>query len=819
MNTESETSLSLPVTTLRRLWRNRAITIPVLLSLALGIGANTAIFTLVDAVFLDPPSVADPQHLYLLYTSDPGNPGAQNLSYPNLYDLSKQSKAFQQIGGSTSAPVNLKWNGQIREAQGELVTDNYFKMLGVTAAAGSLFEDANQGESSEIPPVVLSHSLWKRSFDADPSIVGKTILINKSPFQVSGIMSASFRGLDRMDPSDLWLPMSSFRGVLERPAWLLGRRALLMAAIGRIQNNVSPKEAATEIKAIGDNLAKQFPVPNKNRTFGMLPIAEAIIGPDRRADMIQAACVLMAASALVLLIAIANASNMLLSRATIRRKDMAVMLALGATRKILMREAFLESLFLVAAGGTLGVLLGAGGSRALWYFRPPDLTVDALSLSLNWRVLAFAVLLSLTAGLLANLLPALQSLRGDITSELRERFRNPRPWTQRLHLAEALVVMQVALSLMALTGADVFLKSLRNAISIDLGFDTRNLVAFSVNPARIGIVGEAQQDFYRNMQDTLSKIPGVRSVSASSDPLLAPERVRRTVQFEGQPASQSGFALRVNAIASAYFQTTDVLILRGRDFTESDVAGSPLAAIVNETTARKFWPNDSAIGKKFRIWGEIDDHTIVGVARDSVYSNIGEAPGPSIYVPLLQSDVPAAQVIVQATASLSQIESGIKEAVKQVSADLPTPEIVPIPQFYNQALWAPRMAAILLSIFGSIAVLLAATGIYAVTARSIANRSAELGVRMALGACPVDVVDLLLRQVVRLILPGLAIGAVASFLVARFVPQQMLYGVNDTGLDPFLVAPFVLALVALLASYLPVRRVIRAQPVIALRQQ
>ncbi|MCC6341394.1 MAG: ABC transporter permease [Bryobacterales bacterium] len=800
---------------LRRLWRNRTISLLVAFSLALGIGANTAIFTLVDAVLLAPLPVREPGRLFSVFTADARIAEPLPVSFPNYLDLRGRSQAFGELAAFTWTKVNLAIDGEVREHTAEVVTDNYFVMAGVQPALGRL---PDAGDDDAPLPAVLSYPLWRKQFRGEEAVIGKMIHLNRQAFRVAAVMPASFKGLERVGSTDLWIPMRACRAVLEMPGWVDSRRAVMFLVAGRLRDGIPKEWAAAEADRVGRELASRYPLDNAGRSFSIAPLDAATEGPMRRKGVVRAAVVLMSASGLVLLIAIASAGNMLLSRSSVRRREMAVRLALGATRRKLLYQVFLDSALLVVIGSALGLLFGVVGRELLWRFRPEHLSVEDLRLGINGRVLAFTALVSVLTGIAASLLPALQSLRGEITGELREGARARLNGWKSLHLREALVVGQVALSLVALVGADLFLKSLRNMRAIDPGFDTRTIASFSVNPRRLGL-GDCQRlDFYASLREKLAGIGGVQSVSISSNPLLGESSVRRTVQLPGN-SGRSGEIVPVNMVSTRYFETADVLILRGRDFTSGDGAGTAKVAIVNETMARRFWPGAPAIGKTFRFFGDDDEHTVIGVARDGVYNALGERPEPYVYVPLTQSSPSKAFVLVRAAGDPARLAGNIAAEMKRFRPDLPAVEVTPIRTSIEESLWAPRMGAGLLAVFGLLALALASVGVYGVTAQMISRRTGEMGVRMAMGACPVDVMELVLRQCFTLILPGLALGSVAAFVLARFCFQNLLYGVSEMDLEPYLAASVLLAVVALAASYLPARRALGLQPLTALREQ
>lgn len=801
------------------LWRNRKVTVPVALSLALGIGANTAIFTIVDAAFLEPLPFRDAERLVSVTTHDPRNPGYHAVSFPNYLDLSQKAHTFEQLAAAAGARVNVTEGEQVVEANAEMVTGNFFQVMGVTPALGSGFEGVAVGESTEVPQIVLSDAFWRKRFHAASGIVGKTVLINRAPFQVAGVMPRSFKGLDRVGTVDVWISVKHYSVVLERPDWMLGRRALMFMVVGRLKQDATTESAGRDVELIGKELAGKYPDSNAGRGYRVLSLEESTLGPARRGKWIRAAVILMGAAGTVLLIAIANVGNLLLSRASQRRKDMAVRIALGATRRTLFQQILIESALLVAVGGLLGLAVGFVGREMLWRLRPQDVTVDDIWPAFNGRVLLFAAVLSLLTGFLASFLPAWETLRGNLTSELRERFEARRHWRQNLGWRPALVIGQVALSMVALLGADVFLKSLSNAYAIDPGFDTHSLAFFEVNARRLGLDGKQRMDFYLELQRRMESLPGVQSVTVSSNPLIGMDTLRRSVIRFGEGWGKGATIVRTNLVATHYFATTDVLILRGRDFQEADHYDAQPVAIVNETMARKLWPNEVATGKKFVFFGETTPHLVVGVARDSIYSSPGETPEPLAYTPLMQGSPPAGSIIVRTAGQPGAISEQLAAAVKAYRPDVPELEVMLATEAIDRALWAPRMAATLLATFGLLALILSSVGVYAVTAQMVSQRTSEMGVRMALGACPVDVMELVLRQCFTLVLPGLAIGNVVSFLLARFGLQNVLYGVNEMDLEPYLLTSLLLALVALAAMYLPARRMIRIPPAMVLREQ
>lgn len=800
---------------LRRLNRNRGISLLVILSLAVGIGANTAIFTLVDAVFLEPLKVRDPHRIVSVVTVDPRNPGLRSFSFPNFSDLKCRSKSFMGLTASTDFEATAALDGNAKRVEGQLVTPEYFATAGIAPVLGSAFSEVAVGESAETMPVVIGKSLWMSMFGGRQDVVGQTLLVNKTPFTVRGVMPAGFRGFHRMGATEIWVPMAAHSYFLNRPGWVNSRRALMFTVYGRLKDGVNYQRAAAEVDEAGKSLAGKYPVENSGRTFGLMPVDDVAMGTYMRQQLLRMAILLMSAAGLVLLIAIANVGNALLARASVRRREMAVHIALGATNRQLLGQVFWDSLVVVAVGGLLGFLLGIGGRNLLWLFRPEQWAQQSTP-HLNWRILAFVAVLSLITGMLGNLLPAWQTLRGNITRELRERSEGGRSGQPRYRLREALVISQVALSMIALVGADLFLKSLRNAESLDAGFEMRNLAALTIDPRGLGTPRQSYWQVYDEIEKRVREVPGVQSVSLSATPPFMPEMTRRTVVPE-PGRGPANVAVGLNMVAPGFFETTDILILRGRDIAMQDDGKSAPVAIVNESMARRFWPDEDAVGQSVRFFGDQSSHRVIGVARDTANAMLGEATHPTAYVPIYQELSPVLMLNIRTAGQPELLERPIAETIRAYRRDFPVKLMTASAAIENE-LWSQRIAARLLAVFALMALALAAVGVYGITANLVTRRTGEIGVRMAMGACPIDVMELVMRQCVTLIVPGLGIGAVLSFALARGF-QKMLYGVSEMDLEPYLATAILLAAVALLASYLPARRVTRLAPLMALRQE
>lgn len=803
----------------RRLWRNRGISLTVILSLGIGIGANTAIFTLVDTVFLEPLAVKNPNEIVAVAAYDPSNPHIRAFSVPNFRDLWKRQRVFENLAIAGGVELNADIGNAVRRAQGQLVSSEFFATAGVEPLLGGFFKDLIECDwkPGDPFPVVISHSFWKRELQSDPSAVGRVLLLNKNKFRIRGVMPSGFRGFTRMNSPDLWLPISSYRLFMERAHWFESRRAIIMQVFARLKPGVTWQQAEADVHRIGRELAAAYPEENAGRAVRLFALDAVTIGPRFREQLIQMALLLMTASAIVLLIAVANVGNALLARASVRRREMAVRLALGARPRQILLQVFWDSAVLVAAGGALGLLLGCLGRNLLWNSRPEDLFSGQSIPQLNWRIVLFVAVLSVVTGMLANVLPLIQTLRGNIIGELRERAGAMRRSVSSYRLRELLVISQVALSMVSLVAADFFLKSLRNVERVDPGFEVRSLAALEVNPRSLGIPSSDQFRFLTELREKIASLDKVQSVAISGYAPFQDDGMRRTIVSIESTQPKGGPALRVNAVSERFFETTDILILRGRDFSPKDNRRAPAVVIVNEAMVRRFWPGESPIGKKFRFYGDFSDRTVVGIARDITNRGLREPPEPCVFAPIYQESITTATFNIRTQDDAASVQPAFERELRKLRSDLPV-ELVLASKAVPEELWAPRATASLLAIAGILALILAAIGVYGITAHLVTRRTGEIGVRMAMGACPVDVMELVLSQCVRLILPGLAIGIVVSFGIARLF-GNMLFSVSQMDLEAYLFTSILLAVVALLASYVPARRVTRMTPMLALRHE
>jgi predicted permease len=796
------------------------------LSLALGIGANTTIFSLLNSVFLHPLPVAEPARLVSVFTTDARNTGGFNdflpTSYPNFEDYRDHNQVFDGLVAHQNIPLSLARGGEAEQVGGDIVSAGYFDLLGVKPAVGRAFTPDEEREGGGTPVAVLGYGCWRRQFGGDRGIVGGTITLNRQPFTVVGVAPEGFKGTNAFAAPAVFVPMAVHRQLLTGffAENFDSRRALLFDLTGRLKPGGALDQATAQMKTLAAQLEREYPLPNKGRSVTLVPLAQATINPGFRGNAVLGGAMLMAVVALVLLIACANVANLLLARAAARHREIAIRLSLGAGRGRLVRQLLTESVILAAAGGGVGFLFALWGRRLLWAARPPFLPEDALDLSFDARVLSFTIAVSLATGILFGLVPALQASRASLVTELKDRTSLPTGTARWFSARNLFVSAQVALSLVALVAGGLFVRSLANAQRIDPGFDVSRLfmIRFDLGAQRYD---EARgRDFHREVLERVRSLPGVQSAALTDSVPLFGGGIARSVFPEGRDASdpKNGILVQLSAVSADYFATTGIRRLKGRDFAESDTTGAPRAVILNEAAARRFWPDADAIGKRFAFFGEEGLNEVVGLVKDSKVNFIGEPPTPLIYTPMLQAYSPAAALLVRAPGDPAALIPSVRSAVQGFDRQLPLVDVATLTEVFGQSLWPARMGAALLSVFAGLALVLAAIGIYGVTSYSVTQRTREIGVRMALGAQRASVVGLVFRQGMGLTVGGMAAGLAIALLVTPLV-TSLLYGVDAADPITYAGVTVLLAAVAAVACYLPAWRASRVDPLVALRDE
>jgi macrolide transport system ATP-binding/permease protein len=799
----------------RMLVKSPGFTFVAITTLALGIGANTTIFGFVYAVVLKPLPLENLPRLVTVYMTDARNPGERGMSLKNFVDFRDRNDVFEAMTSEGFATVSLAGgNGEPDRVLAELVAGNYFATLGIKPILGRTFlpeEDRTEGASLV---AVLSYPLWQSRFGGDPAVVGGTMSVNNHAFTIVGVMPPEFRGIESVGGAALWVPTMTYP-VTTTGQTLQGvpsRRFDYFLATGLLKPGGTLPQAEANLKAIARQLEQAFPNDNGGRSVGVRRLG---ISPDERRTIATSVGLLMTIVGLVLFIACANVANLMLARATVRQKEMAIRLTLGASRWRLMRQLFTEGLLLALIGGLAGLLLARWAQDLVWSYRPPGVGAGDIDLRLNVQVLGFTLIVSMLTCVLFSLVPVMRASRPDVVGELKGTTSHIGGGGRRRNLRHTLIAVQVALSLVALVSAGLFIRSFQAARQIVLGFDVADLAAMRFELAAQGYTQGQGREFQRQAIERATAVNGVQSAALADLVPLSGGGQTRTVFIEGEDLreSRNGRIVPTGIVGASYFKTLGIPLVRGRGFDERDQSTAPLVAIVNERLANLLWPGQEALGKRVKLFNT-DFHQVVGIVRNSRYGSLGSESPPILYRPLTQVYQSNLALLIRSK-NPDAVIGTVRSQLGQLDEKLPITNVSTLSDVFYSALWAPRMAAWLLTLLGGVSLLLAVVGIYGVMAYSVSQRTRELGIRMALGALRRDVIRLIIGQSLRLSFIGMTAGLGVSLIAARFI-AGLLYG---SALDPvtFVSVPLVLAAAVVVASYLPARRATRIEPTIALR--
>ncbi|MGC2696612.1 MAG: ABC transporter permease, partial [Candidatus Angelobacter sp.] len=812
---------------LRGLRKSPAFAAIAIVTLALGIGANTAIFTVVNAVFFHPIPVAEPSSLMEIFTVDQRKIlGLTNNffpnSFPNAQDIQRRAQSFSGVTIYTFAPVSMTIKGQPDQYFSQLSTGNFFDVLGVHAALGRTFRPDEDRDLGAGPVVVLNYGFWERKFAGDRNVIGQNVLVNGQGFTIIGVAPKGFQGTSVIGGPDMWIPMSMHDQILTgfTKSLFNERRYLGFNAVGRLKDGARQEQAKAELQAIASDVENAFPLANKGRSFTVQPLLQSSINPNQRKQFELAGVMMMSVVGIVLAIACFNIANLLLARAAGRKREISIRVAIGASRGRIVTQLLTEALVLALAGGVLGLGLALVGRDLMWRFRPPLLAADGMDLSLNWHVLAFTLVVAVGTGLIFGLAPAFRAARPDLVSELKERAGGDPHKGSRFNIRDVFIALQVSFSLIALVGAGLFLLSLRNAQEMDPGFDTHNLAILTFDLGAMNYDNARAREFERRALEAAQATPGVKAATLSNTIPLFFGGFGRTLFREGEDTSsgQSGHVAQVSVISPEYLSTMGIPMVRGQIFDSNVREDSPRVAIINETAARQIWPNEDPIGKRFQFFRDNGMTQVIGIVHDSKYNTLGEEARPYMYVPLVQNPNAAVTLFFRMQTDPKTVLSTVRSKVQEMDRNLPITNVWPIGEVISQSLWAASFAASLLTVFALIAMALCAVGIYGVVGYSVGQRLREFGIRLALGAQPGDVLLMVLRQSAIIMAAGLVAGLLAAFLLVRFI-TTFLYGVNTNSPVAFLATALVLALVGVFASYIPARRAAKVDPIVALRYE
>jgi len=818
---------------LRTLRKSPGFTAVVVLTLALGIGANAAIFSLTDQMLLRMLPVKDPQQLVLL-----DGPGAfqgrtfnnGTFSYPIYRDFRDRTTVFDGVIGRFPAPLTLIINGQSERVAGELVTGNYFDVLGAGAQIGRTFKPDDDTTPGGHPIVVLSDGYWTRRFARDPGVVNRTLTLNGIPMTVVGVTAPGFNGIVLGENPDVIVPVSMKAQMT--PTWddLQNRRSRWLTVMARLQRGVSREQAEAAMNVIYRQINEQelADIKTTSKTFRERFLNKHLFlreGQRGRSDLRQEfstpILVLMGMVGLVLLIACANVANLLMARGAARQKEVAIRVALGASRASIVRQRLVESLILSAGGAVLGLLFAWWTGAVLLRALPFDDAARSLTAAPDLRVTVFALVTGVVTAIVFGLAPALQSTRPVLTSTLKDESGSVVGGTGHARFRKSLVVIQVGMSVLLLAGATLFARSLYNLKTLNPGFKTEQLLAFSIDPSLNRYSRERTIDLFQRLQDQLARLPDVTHATASVIPMLTNSEWSSTVKVEGYAAKEGeDMNPLVNGVGPDFFGTIQQSLVAGREFTIKDAATAPRVAIINETMARYFFGTSSPLGRHIG-WGR-DSGTpieIVGVARDSKMATLRQEPKRFVYVPYAQeTELGEMTFYVRARGEATSLTASVREVARQVDPNLPLFNIKAMTTVVDESLFVERMVAALSVAFGGLATLLAAIGLYGVMSYSVARRTREIGIRMALGAERASVLWLVLSEVTLMVSLGVAIGVPLTLVLSRLV-QSQLFELSSHDPTALFASATVLATVALLAGYLPARRATRVDPMVALRYE
>ena len=808
----------------RMLTKNPGVTLVAVVTLALGIGANTAIFSAVNAFLMRPLAVPSAHELVRPMEMTEDRDITDEFSYPDFLDYRNQATSFTGLAAEDMTQAAISSENQNDVIWGQVVSANYFDVLHVKPIMGRSFHADEDKAVGVGAVVVLSHSFWQRRMGADPNVVGKTVQLNNGVYEVIGVAPDYFHGTKFALSMDFWVPISMAEDLRRNPKILADRGSHWMNVVGRLKPGVSMEQASAEFAAIAARINAAYP---DNRAANTR--AKVMGEVDGRFEEMggvfkSAGAIAMAIAGLILLIACANVANLMLARAAARRKEIGIRLALGANRARLIRQLLTESLLLSLAGGALGLLLAFWVSDLMEGFIPVlEYNFIPGFFALDSRALVFTLVVSLATGLVFGLAPAWQSsnpdvvpvLKGDPEAALRGKRR-------AFGLRNVLVVAQVALSLVVLVCGGLFIKSFRKAQTMDPGFDNPRGLIVSLSPQLIGYDEEQTRNFYRQVVERVSHVPGVEAAAlVRTLPLGDSSNSTGPILKEGETLARgsAGRNIMTTVISPGFFNAMQIPILEGRDFDERDQPKTPRVAIVNQRMAEMLWPGESAVGKRIFIGNESRDSLeVVGVVKTGKYRTLAEDPKPFFYYSIGQRRPGTMALVTRASVDPGSLVGAIRSEVEALDRRVPVFGVKTMDQHKTYALWAPNMAASFSLAFGVVAILLSAVGLYSVMAYIVSQRTREVGIRMALGADRADVMKMITRQGMRLAAVGLGIGFLLSLGLAR-VLSSLLIGVSGYDVTTFIVVPVLLAAVALVACYLPARRATKVDPLIALRYE
>jgi putative ABC transport system permease protein len=792
----------------RMLYKNPGFTAVALLALALGIGANTAIFSVVNSVLLRPLPYSDPSRLVMIWQNHQqrGGPEREWASPADLRDFQEQTNSFEHITAFLGWGPTLTGQGEPEDLSAAAVSHDMFTMLGAQPALGRTFNEEEDRAGAETV-VVLSDQLWKRRFASDPAIIGKSVTLSDESYTVIGVMPRGFN-FPILNNTEIW---RTIKPILGGPLQRCDRGCVVLRLIAKLRAGVPIEVARDEMNALAVQTAERYPESNKGVGTTLLPLQEQLVG-DARPSML----VLLGAVGLVLLIACANVANLLLARAAAREKEVAIRAALGASRARLIRQHLTESLTLALIGGTLGLILAFWMVDLLVSFAPVG-TPRLDEIAINPIVLAFTCGIAIFTGIAFGLAPAVLSSRANFNNSLKEGGRDASATSRGARIRSALVVFEVALALMLLIGAGLLIKSFLNLQHIDPGFNQTSALRVDVSLPRTRYPNRNQPAaFYKELIDRIAALPGVQSVGGITRLPLSGGGTDSEFAIEGQPPSEPGHepVAWYNSVTPDYFRTMGIRLIKGRLPSESDTAEATKVVFISEMMARRYFPDEDPIGKRL-VFGT-DKREIVGIVSDVTHFGLTKDPRPTMYYPHAQSPARGMSLVVRTAGNPLALTSTIRNQVSTLDQNLALSNVMTLEELVRSSIAEPRFTLLLLGAFATVALVLSAIGVYGVVSYSVSQRSHEIGVRLALGAQVLDVLKLVIGQGMMLVVGGVGVGLVAAFALSR-VMSTLLYGVSPRDLMIFGATSVILSGVALGACFIPARRATRLDPMESLR--
>jgi putative ABC transport system permease protein len=805
----------------RMLLKHKGFTIVAIITLALGIGANTAIFSVVNAVLLTPLPFASSDRLMALGQNEPGNRAAlSNFSFLNFADVRDQNKAFERLAAYYNSNFTLTGQREATLLRGTVVTADLFPLLGVSPALGRAFlpEEDKAGGGSEGRPAILSWQCFQQRFGGESAVIGRSISLNNKSFTVVGVMPADFRFPIQAQPTEVWVSTAiDYERSIGPGSIMVERGYRGWRVIGRLKAGVSPEQAQAEVNVIAADLATRFPRANEDMGIGVKPLLESMVGSLRSTLLL-----LLGAVGFVLLIACVNVANLLLERAISRQREINVRLALGAGRWRITRQLLTESVMLAVLGGAAGATLAVWGTDLIVALSPDGITRIAET-RLDARVLAFTALVTLATGVAFGLAPALIISNTNLAESLKEGGRGASGSAHTNRTRSLLVAVEIALALVLLVGAGLLIQSLVRLQQVAVGFDPRNLLTFNVAKSVDSTTGPSQTaEFYRQLTERMKALPGVINASVVFQLPIGGSGGTTSVVAEGQPEETMAV---IHLVSPEYFRTMGIQLIKGREFTERDDLNSPPVLIINEALARKYFPNENPIGKRVRpgfstipVNDENGRREVVGVVADVKHYNLQDPPEPEIYFAQGQMPLPTMTVVVRTATEPRGLVTAAGDVVKSLDQNAPVYSIRTAEEILARSVAAPRFNTLLLGLFAAVALILTAVGLYGVISCSVSQSTHEIGIRVALGAQSSDVLKLIVGQGMFLTLVGIVIGLAAAYGLTRLM-SSLLFGVGATDLWTFAGVAVLLVGIAFIACYLPARRATKVDPVVALRHE